>query len=85
MPYPMKIRSVVLGCFAGLFLLPATSPRQAQWLTQQATLVPACNAVYLEGQPESTGGAEVFANQPVESVWKWNRRTSTFQSRNTTT
>lgn len=50
-----------------------------QWLTQRLPLQPGWNAIHLEVQPEPRECAQVFAGQPVLSVWKWNRRFSTIQ------
>ena len=69
----------MVACLVLLFLVLAPGLGRAQWLTQRITLVPGWNAVYLEGQPEPSGCAEVFNNLPVQSVWKWDRRFSTIQ------
>ncbi len=50
-----------------------------QWLTQRVVLQPGWNAVHFEVSPEPGDCARVFAGQPVQSVWKWNRRFSTIQ------
>jgi hypothetical protein len=75
----MKAKAVFITCAVVVFLLTAPGLGRAQWLTQRITLVPGWNAVYLEGQPEPSGCAEVFNNLPVQSVWKWDRRFSTIQ------
>ena len=62
-----------------VFLMTAPGLCRAQWLTQRIALVPGWNAVYLDGQPEPSGCAEVFNNLPVQSVWKWDRQFSTIQ------
>ena len=63
-----------------LLLALAGSPRaRAQWTTQTITLQPGWNSVALQLQPEPADCATVFAGQPVESVWGWNRRFSTVQ------
>ena len=75
----MKAKAVFITCAVVVFLLLAPGLGRAQWLTQRITLVPGWNAVYLDGQPEPSGCAEVFNNLPVQSVWKWDRRFSTIQ------
>ena len=69
---------------ARLFLLSialSLVPRlcQAQWRTQTIQLNPGWNAIHLEVQPQPDGCDAIFANLPVESIWKWNRRFSTIQ------
>jgi hypothetical protein len=59
------------------FLLPQLC--QAQWRTQTIQLQPGWNAVHLEVQPQPDDCDTIFANLPVDSVWKWNRRFSTIQ------
>jgi hypothetical protein len=61
------------------FYLIAPGLGHAQWITQRIALAPGWNAVYLEGQPEPSGCAEVFNYVAVQSVWKWDRRFSTIQ------
>lgn len=68
----------VLGLLA-LFLLLLTPNALGQWLTQRVTLQPGWNAIHLEVKPEPGECAPVFADHPVQSVWKWNRRFSTIQ------
>ena len=60
-----------------LLLLPCLC--RAQWRTQTLQLQPGWNAIHLEVQPQPDGCDTIFANLPVESVWKWNRRFSTIQ------
>ena len=60
------------------FVWLSPSPR-AQWLTQSVLLQPGWNAVHFEVQPEPSACAQVFAGQPIESVWKWDRRFTTIQ------
>jgi hypothetical protein len=50
-----------------------------QWASQEITLRPGWNAVYLEVQPEPRDCDAVFAGGGVESVWAWNRRFSPVQ------
>lgn len=52
---------------------------EAQWRTQTIELQPGWNAVHLEVQPSPDDCDVIFANTPVESVWKWNRRFSSIQ------
>ena len=52
---------------------------RAQWLTQRVPLQPGWNAVHLQVQPEPGDCAGIFAGQPVQSVWQWDRRFSTIQ------
>jgi hypothetical protein len=63
----------------GLVLVGLGPSLRAQWLTQRVPLQPGWNAVHLEVQPEPGACAQVFAGQPVESVWKWDRRFTTIQ------
>ena len=51
----------------------------AQWMSQQVSLSPGWNAVYLEVSPEPVDCDRVFARVPVESVWAWNRQASPVQ------
>ncbi|HEY5914500.1 MAG TPA: hypothetical protein VJA21_28250 [Verrucomicrobiae bacterium] len=74
----MRTKSALIRSLP-LLLLALPVPCLAQWLTQQIPLVPGWNAVYLEVQPEPRSCDEVFRNRPVQSVWKWDRRFSTFQ------
>jgi hypothetical protein len=60
-----------------LLLIPLVSG--AQWLTQSVPLQPGWNAVHLEVKPEPGACDLLFANLPIESVWKWNRRFSAIQ------
>jgi len=60
-------------------LLLAPQLCQAQWRTQTIQLQPGWNAVHLEVQPQPDDCDTIFANLPVESIWKWNRRFSTIQ------
>jgi hypothetical protein len=46
----------------------------AQWQTQQITLQPGWNSVFLEVDPEPRDCAAAFAGVPVESVWMFNGR-----------
>lgn len=62
-----------------VLLLMRPVPCVGQWLTQQISLVPGWNAVYLEVQPEPRACDEIFRSRPVQSVWKWDRRFSTIQ------
>jgi len=41
---------------------------------------PGWNAVHLDVQSEPAACGQVFAGQPFESVWKWDRRFTTLQS-----
>ncbi len=70
------LRGAGIGLLA---LVGLTASLQAQWLTQHVPLQPGWNAVHLEVQPEPGACAQVFAGQPVESVWKWDRRFTTIQ------
>jgi len=51
----------------------------AQWTTQTIALRPGWNAVFLEVQPEPRESGAVLAGLPVESVWRYNKRSSTLQ------
>ena len=55
-------------------LLAGTWSSFGQWTTQTISLQPGWNAVFLEIQPEPSESDAVFAGLPVESVWRWNRR-----------
>jgi len=66
-------------CLLIALLLLITPSALGQWLTQRVALQPGWNAVHLEVKPEPGGCEQVFAGQPVQSVWKWNRRFSTIQ------
>lgn len=66
----------------GLLLAAGVLPAQGQWLTQNITLNPGWNAVWLEVRPQPERCDEIFAGRPVEGVWKWNRilRTRQFET-----
>ena len=72
----MKMVRLILTAIT-LFLAPRIC--QAQWRTQTIPLRPGWNAVHLEVQPQPDDCATIFADLPVESVWKWNRRFSAIQ------
>lgn len=65
--------------FYALALLVLGSSARAQWQTQDITLQPGWNAVYLEVQPEPARCDVVFQGLPVESVWMWNSHFSSVQ------
>ncbi len=48
----------------------------AQWRTQQITLNPGWNAVFLEVDPEPRNCATVLAGLPIESAWLYTRRSA---------
>jgi hypothetical protein len=52
---------------------------RAQWTSQTISLQPGWNAVYLEVQPQPQDCDSLFTNMPIESVWGWNRRSSSVQ------
>ena len=60
-----------------LSLLPELC--HAQWRTQTIDLQPGWNAVHLQVQPQPDDCDSLLAHQPIESVWKWDRRFSTVQ------
>ena len=62
-----------------LFVLGAVSPAFAQWTNQTIVLRPGWNSIFLELQPEPRECDALFAGVPVESVWAWNRRSSSIQ------
>lgn len=66
-------------CAAALVILFTVSTGAMAATTQNITLRPGWNAVYLEVQPEVRTPAEVFKNLPVESVWTWFDRTSSVE------
>lgn len=66
-------------CCVALLLSVVIPDVLGQWLTQRIPLEPGWNAVHLEVKPEPGDCAQVFAGQPVQSVWKWNRRFTTIQ------
>jgi hypothetical protein len=68
--------SLVLLC-ATLVFIPQAG--RAQWRTQTIQLHPGWNAVYFEVQPEPDDCDTIFANLPIENIWKWNRRFSSIQ------
>lgn len=51
----------------------------AEWVTQEVTLNPGWNAVYLTLQPVPGSCEEVFRGVPIRSVWVWNKRFSPMQ------
>lgn len=74
---PMKRTYLLCLLLFGLLLHSYSS--LAQWTTQNISLRPGWNAVYLEVQPEPRDIATVFAGVPMESVWMWNRRFDSVQ------
>ena len=76
--YTVLQRSLSL-CAAALVILFAVSTGALAATTQNITLRPGWNAVYLEVQPEVRTPAEVFKNLPVESVWTWFERTTSIE------
>jgi hypothetical protein len=62
-----------------LFFTLASRSVQAEVVNQIFTLNPGWNAVFLEVEPVSTDPADVFSGIPVQSVWRWNPRTSTVE------
>jgi hypothetical protein len=66
-------------CILAALIILGTPNALGQWLTQRITLQPGWNAVHLEVKPEPADCAQIFAGQPVQSVWKWNRRFSTIE------
>lgn len=70
----MLLRLVLLSGLIGVSL-----PGHAQWRTQTIQLQRGWNTIHLEVQPQPDDCDTVFANLPVESVWKWNRRFSAVQ------
>lgn len=62
-----------------VIIIGPTSVCQAQWTTQQLTLTPGWNAVFLEVQPQPADADLVFGGLPVESAWEWNRLGSPVQ------
>jgi hypothetical protein len=48
----------------------------AQWRTQEITLNPGWNAVFLEVDPEPRNCATVLSGLPIESVWLYTRRSA---------
>lgn len=69
--------------FPGLLILLAVcatgSVASAQLTTQNISLSPGWNAVYMEVQPEQRACDAVFRGLPVESVWMWSPKTTTHQ------
>ncbi|OGV92015.1 MAG: hypothetical protein A3K19_03420 [Lentisphaerae bacterium RIFOXYB12_FULL_65_16] len=57
-----------------LICLLAAMPGHGQTVTQQVTLNPGWNAVYLEVQPDPADVATVFNGVAVASVWTWSSR-----------
>ena len=51
----------------------------AQWLTQELTLRPGWNAVFLRVEPEPSDPDRLFASLPIESVWGWEPFQSSIQ------
>ncbi len=60
-------------------VLLASWPAYATWSTQEITLNPGWNAVFVELQPENNRTESVFSGVPVKSVWAWNERFSSVQ------
>ena len=73
---PSVMSKKLFGFIAFLFL---SSPLFAQWTTQEVTLRPGWNAVFLEVQPEPKDPDTLFSGLPIASVWAWNKRFSTVQ------
>jgi len=59
-----------------LAILALGGAAQAQWVTQNISLQPGWNAVYLEVQPAPSDCETIFSGHPVEDVWLWNKRFS---------
>ena len=53
--------------------------RASDLVTQEFSLSPGWNAIYLEVQPEASDPQTVFSGIPVESVWAWSDRESSVQ------
>lgn len=70
---------VSLWVTGALLLFFASLPAQAQLTTQHIPLSPGWNAVFLEVTPEQTSCGVVFRGLPLDSVWRWNPKTSTVQ------
>jgi len=59
---------------AGAFISAYGEP-----MTQEITLQPGWNAIYLLVQPDPPGCDEIFNGIPIKSVWTWNKRFSSVQ------
>ena len=75
------LRRLTLIIVVSLFIVQLfTAAAQAALTTQNITLKPGWNAVFLEVQPQSTNPATVFnLINNLESVWMWNPQTSTVE------
>jgi hypothetical protein len=62
-----------------LFTLFTAISAHAQWRTQNVPLSPGWNAVLLEVQPDPRDLDTCLAGRSVESVWKWDRRFTSFE------
>ncbi|WP_193213294.1 hypothetical protein [Luteolibacter marinus] len=76
---PVPTRSALGRALAMVAFVAIGSTARAQWVDQTITLNPGWNAVFLEVQPQPADADLVFGNLPVESVWEWNRRSSSVQ------
>jgi hypothetical protein len=77
-----KYLKKTVGIFFGMvfLLLFNISHSKAENIPQTFTLKPGWNAVFLEVEPHSTDPGDVFAGiTDLQSVWRWNPRTSTVQ------
>lgn len=72
-------RRALINLAIWLAPLLAAPSAEAAWRTQEITLRPGWNAVYLEVEPEPGDMATVFSGVPVRSVWAWTRGASTVQ------
>lgn len=70
----MHLRGSVLVVL--IFMLGMMMPRAgwSQWLTQEFSLRPGWNAIFLEARPEPDSCDIQFATIPVEGVWFFNSR-----------
>jgi hypothetical protein len=60
-----------LHCLLAILTAGMTAAAKAQTTTQQVTLQPGWNAVWLELEPEDHSTHEVFEGLEVGSVWTW--------------
>jgi len=76
----MKKRILITLVFCICLFHVARHNAMAEDITQNITLHPGWNAVFLEVEPGSTDPASVFSGVTnLQSVWQWNPRTSTVE------
>ncbi len=73
-PRQIPVLALVLG-----LTLTAADARAQDTYSQDFTLQPGWNAIYLEVQPEPGDSDSVFGGLPISSAWTWNPRLTTVE------